>query len=96
MPWSLEIYIPPRILAYEVRYCPCLENSWIGVETENARKEYKHLGQRGNSSVIIIPHAVNFPKATQWAGSESWNKTQELLAPLSDFVFVNDVTFQSI
>lgn len=39
MPRSLEIYIPPRMLAYEVRYCPCLVNLWIGVKTEKARKE---------------------------------------------------------
>lgn len=96
MPWSLEIYIPPRILAYEVRYCPCLLNLWIGIKTEKARKEYKRLGQWGNSSVIIIPHAVNFLKATQWASSRGWNKTWELLASRPELVLVDDVTSQSI
>lgn len=40
MPRSLEIYIPPRTLAYEVRYCPCLVNLQIGIKTEKAGKEY--------------------------------------------------------
>jgi len=44
MPWSLEIYLPPRILAYKVRYSPCLINLRIGIKPEKARKEYKRLG----------------------------------------------------
>lgn len=96
MPWSLEIYSPPRILAYEVRYCPCLINLWIGIRTEKERKEYKRLGQWGSSSVIIIPQAANYPKATQWAGRWGWNKAWELLAPCPELVLVDDVTSQNI
>lgn len=84
MPQSLEIYIPPRTLAYEVRYCPCLVNLQIGIKTEKAGK-YKCWGQWGYSSVI--PHAANFPRlhsglvagvgiklwtCSPWAGVREW------------------------
>lgn len=78
MPQSLEIYIPTRTLAYEVRYCPCLVNLQIGIKTEKAGKN-KCLCQWGYSSVIINLHAANFPKVTQWTGSRGWNKTLDLL-----------------
>jgi len=65
-------------------------------KAEKERKEYSHLGQGGCSSVIIIPHAANFPKAAQRAGSRVWNKAWELLAPCPELVLVDDVTPQSI
>lgn len=42
MPCSLEFYILPRILAYEVMYCLCLTNLQVGIK----------LKRRGRNTVI--------------------------------------------